>query len=63
MIGHNTQQRHAVKSFINAYKKAFPYAFRKCRRLPKKKRDEMQKFINYVDSLRLTEFQRIINGQ
>ena len=49
MKGCNTEERHIVKSLVNAYRKAFPLAFRRHRRLPKKKRDEMKKFINLVD--------------
>lgn len=60
MKGCNTEERHIIKSLVNAYRKAFPSAFRRYRRLPKKKRDEVQKFINLVE-WRLDEMHKSIS--
>lgn len=53
----NTEERHFVKSLINAYRKEFPTAFRR-QRITKKQKKEIKKFQDFVqenlDHLRST---------
>ena len=48
MIGLNTEERHAVKSIVNIFRKEFPTAFRHNKKPTKTQRVEMNRFSKII---------------